>query len=307
MEQSLLHKYFKGETSIEDEKRILDWIDESEENRHTFQNERLLYDIALFSTAKKRTASRFISIMKWSVAAAAMITLVFMCGYWFSESSHNELYTDIQTITVPAGQRAHLTLADGTSVWLNSKSTLKYASNFGKKERNVELNGEAYFEVSHNKEIPFYVHTERNKIRVVGTTFNVCAYAESDEFNTFLLEGIVDIYKGESEEKLTRLEKDQYLAIIKGSYQKGIIKSKDFLRWREGIYCFDDVPFADLLKKLELYYDMKIIINSAKILDYKCTGKFKQQDGIEHVLKVIQKDHYFQYSFNKDRDTITLK
>lgn len=306
MEQSLLHKYFKGETSIEDEKRILDWIDESEENRHTFQNERLLYDVALFSTTKKSAISRFIPIIKWSVAAAAMFALVFTCGYWFSQS-HQELYVNIQTITVPAGQRAHIALADGTSVWLNSKSTLKYASNFGEKGRDVELDGEAYFEVSHNKEIPFYVHTKKNKIRVVGTTFNVCAYTGSEEFDTYLIEGIVDIFKGQSEEKLTRLEKDQYLSITQNGIQKGIIKSKDFLRWREGIYCFDDVAFADLLKRLELYYDMKIVISNPKILDYRCTGKFKQQDGIEHVLKVIQKDHYFQYSFNKDRDTITLK
>lgn len=306
MEQSLLHKYFKGETSIEDEKRILDWIDESEENRHTFQNERLLYDVALFSTTKKSAISRFIPIIKWSVAAAAMFALVFTCGYWFNQS-HQELYANIQTITVPAGQRAHIALADGTSVWLNSKSTLKYASNFGEKGRDVELDGEAYFEVSHNKEIPFYVHTKKNKIRVVGTTFNVCAYTGSEEFDTYLIEGIVDIFKGQSEEKLTRLEKDQYLSITQNDIQKGIIKSKDFLRWREGIYCFDDVAFADLLKRLELYYDMKIVISNPKILDYKCTGKFKQQDGIEHVLKVIQKDHYFQYSFNKDRDTITLK
>lgn len=306
MEQSLLHKYFKGETSIEEEKRILDWIDESEENRHTFQNERLLYDVALFSTAKKSTISRFIPMIKWSVAAAAMFALVFTCGYWFSKT-HQELYANIQTITVPAGQRAHIALADGTSVWLNSKSTLKYASNFGERGRDVELDGEAYFEVSHNKEIPFYVHTEKNKIRVVGTTFNVCAYTGSEEFDTYLIEGIVDIYKGQCEEKLTRLEKDQYLTITKDGIQKGIMKSKDFLRWREGIYCFDDVPLADMLKRLELYYDMKIIISNPKILDYKCTGKFKQQDGIEHVLKVIQKDHHFQYSFNKDRDTITLK
>lgn len=306
MEQSLLHKYFKGETSIEDEKRILDWIDESEENRHTFQNERLLYDVALFSTTKKSAISRFIPIIKWSVAAAAMFALVFTCGYWFSQS-HQELYVNIQTITVPAGQRAHIALADGTSVWLNSKSTLKYASNFGEKGRDVELDGEAYFEVSHNKEIPFYVHTKKNKIRVVGTTFNVCAYTGSEEFDTYLIEGIVDIFKGQSEEKLTRLENDQYLSITQNGIQKGIIKSKDFLRWREGIYCFDDVAFADLLKRLELYYDMKIVISNPKILDYRCTGKFKQQDGIEHVLKVIQKDHYFQYSFNKDRDTITLK
>lgn len=97
-------------------------------------------------------------------------------------------------MTVPAGQRAQITLADGTKVWLNAQSTLTYSHDFGRNERNVELDGGAYFEVAKNKEIPFYVNTETNQVRVVETHFNVCAYRGSNEFTTTLLEGIVDIY-----------------------------------------------------------------------------------------------------------------
>lgn len=114
----------------------------------------------------------------------------------------------LQTITVPAGQRVHITLADGTRVWLNSKSAMKYAANFGRNERNVELDGEAYFEVAKNKSIPFYAHTETNKVKVVGTSFNVCAYSGSHEFGTTLVEGIVDIYPANSSRIITRLQKD---------------------------------------------------------------------------------------------------
>lgn len=309
MVQSLLHKYFRGEASTEEEKLILDWVDESEENLHSFQNERLLYDISLFSnTEKSRKNVILLQLrpkLKWAVGIVAMFILFFTCGYLFNEPRNQ--YSEIQTVTVPAGQRAHIALADGTSIWLNSKSTLKYASNFGKKDRNIELDGEAYFEVAKDEKIPFYIHTEYNKIRVVGTAFNVCAYKGSNEFETSLIEGIVDIYKAQSEDILTRLEKEQYLSIANGYSKKGIMQSKDFLRWKEGLYCFDDTPFTELLKKLELYYDVKIVITNSKLLNYKCTGKFKQQDGVEHVLKVIQKDHYFKYSINEERDIITLK
>ena len=108
-------------------------------------------------------------------------------------------------MAVPAGQRAQITLADGTKVWLNAQSTLTYSHDFGRNERNVELDGGAYFEVAKNREIPFYVNTETNQVRVVETHFNVCAYRGSNEFTTTLLEGIVDIYAKGSEHSLTRL------------------------------------------------------------------------------------------------------
>ena len=212
-----------------------------------------------------------------------------------------------QTITVPAGQRAQITLADGTKVWLNSKSTLTYASNFGRKERNVELDGEAYFEVAKNKKIPFFVNTEINRVKVVGTHFNVCAYKGSNEFETTLIEGIVDIYPIGSDQVITRLTKDEFFGSYNGKYKKTTLPSYEYLRWKEGLYCFDDAPFNSLLNKLEKYYNVNISVRNLNILNYRCTGKFKEQDGIEHILKVIQKDHKFTYSINEEKDSIIIE
>lgn len=125
--------------------------------------------------------------------------------YHYGNTAH------LQTVTVPAGQRAQITLADGTKVWLNAQSTLTYSHDFGRNKRNVELDGGAYFEVAKNKEIPFYVNTETNQVRVVETHFNVCAYRGSNEFTTTLLEGIVDIYAKGSEHSLTRLGGTRFL------------------------------------------------------------------------------------------------
>lgn len=221
--------------------------------------------------------------------------------YHYGNTAH------LQTVTVPAGQRAQITLADGTKVWLNAQSTLTYSHDFGRNKRNVELDGGAYFEVAKNKEIPFYVNTETNQVRVVETHFNVCAYRGSNEFTTTLLEGIVDIYAKGSEHSLTRLGVNEVFIFCIGKFRKERFTDFDYLRWKDGLYCFDDTPFNLLLGKLEKYYKVKIVVENPKVLNYRCTGKFKDQDGVEHVLKVIQKDHSFIYSISTEKDSIFIK
>lgn len=312
MNQELLHKYFKGNTSVEEEKRILDWVDESEENRRALQKERMLFDIALFTDVKKEKreraglSARILPMLRWSARVAAVIIVVVSCGYLLKEYQYSKV-AQLQTVSVPAGQRAQIILADGTKVWLNAQSTLSYSSNFGRNDRNVELDGEAYFEVAKNEEIPFNVNTEMNQVRVVGTHFNVCAYSGSHDFTATLLEGIVDIYANGNERLLARLEVDEVFIARDGKYRKEHFSDYNYLRWKEGLYCFDDAPFSMLLDKLEKYYKVKIIVENPNVLNYRCTGKFKDQDGVEHVLRVIQKDHEFTYSINAERDSIIIK
>lgn len=310
MNQIILHKYFRGIATQREEELILEWVDSSEENRKAFQKERMLYDISLFSSEKEQTketkSSRIIHMAKWSFRIAASVLIILSCGLLFNEYKYSQS-SQLQAITVPAGQRAEIVLADGTKVWLNARSTLTYAANFGKKNRNVELDGEAYFEVVKNSKMPFFVNTEHNKIKVVGTSFNVSAYQGSNEFETTLVEGIVDIYNREDDKMITRLTKDQFFAANGNNYQKKYLHSYEFLRWKEGLYCFDDAPFKSLLDKLEKYYSVNITVERPNILDYQCTGKFKENDGIEHILKVIQKDHIFSYTINENKDSIVIR
>ncbi|RGM49852.1 MULTISPECIES: FecR family protein [Bacteroides] len=308
MNQELLYKYFKGTTSIEEEKQILDWVEAADENREAFLKERMLFDISLFSEKQetKKKTTRLIPIFRWTVRIAAAI-IVAVSGYFMTIDYLYNKGAQLQTITVPAGQRAQIILADGTRVWLNSKSTLTYASNFGRKDRNVNLDGEAYFEVTKNKNIPFYVNTEMNKVRVVGTSFNVCAYNGSKEFETTLVEGIVDIYPSCNDQAITRLQKNEFFANYDGHLKKTVLPSYEYLRWKEGLYCFDDVPFSGILDKLEKYYNVKITVTSPKLLNHEgLTGKFREQDGIEHILRAISKDHPFRFTINEAKDSIVI-
>lgn len=308
MDEYILLRYFKGSATVDEEKQILDWVAASNENRKSYQKERMLYDIALFSSHKqqKQKKTPIIQLLKWSASIAAAAVLVISLGFFARDYRYNQM-AQLQTVKVPAGQRAQITLADGTTVWLNSQSTLTYASNFGRKERNVELNGEAYFEVAKNKSIPFYVNTEKNRVKVVGTSFNVCAYNGTNEFETTLIEGVVDIYIAGNDKPITRLTKDEFFADYNGKHKKSVLSSYENLRWKEGLYCFDDSSFSYILARLGKYYNVEITVNNPKILDYRCTGKFKEQDGIEHILKVIQKDHKFNYTINERKDSINIQ
>lgn len=309
MNRDLLYKYFKGNATIEEEKQILDWVEATEENREDYLKERMLYDISLFSSKQdneEKKPARLIPTLRWTARIAAAI-LIGVCSYFMTTDYIYNKGAQMQTITVPAGQRAQITLADGTRVWLNSKSTLTYANNFGRSERNVELDGEAYFEVAKNKKIPFYVNTEMHNVRVVGTCFNVCAYKNSKEFETTLVEGIVDIYTSDYEKVITRLQKDEFFADYDGRLKKTILPSYDYLRWKEGLYCFDDVPFEGILDKLEKYYNVKITVTSPRLLSHEgLTGKFREQDGVEHILRTISKEHPFKFSINQEKDSITI-
>lgn len=310
MDQFILRNYFKGIASRKEEELILEWVEASEENKETFRKERMLYDIALFSENKQQTKTtkngRILYLAKWGLRVAASVLIILSCTLLWNEYNYDQS-SQLQTVTVPAGQRAEIVLADGTKVWLNARSTLTYMANFGKKSRNVELDGEAYFEVVKNPAMPFIVNTEHNKIKVVGTSFNVLAYKGSAAFETTLVEGIVDIYNRNDDKMITRLTKDQFFALKENSYQKKYLHSYEFLRWKDGLYCFDDTPFKNLLDKLEKYYNVKITVENPAVLDYQCTGKFKENVGIEHILKVIQKDHIFSYTINENKDLIVIR
>lgn len=312
MDQAILHKYFKGTASEEEEKMILRWVEASEENKQQYLKERMFYDVSLFSDYDKKqhgktpNKRRLLPFLKWAGGVAASIVVLLSCYVLIDEYAYSQ-HVQWQTITVPAGQRIQIVLPDSTKVWINAKSTLKYANNFGKRSRKVELDGEAFFEVTKNARIPFIVNTEDKQIEVVGTSFNVNAYSGTNEFETMLVEGIVDIYSANNHKIITRLTKDELFIAQGNQYRKKSVSSYEHLRWRDGLYCFDDAPFGIILKNLEKYYNVNFTVENPDILTHQITGKFREKDGVEHVLRTIQKDHKFSYSISEDRETIVIK
>jgi len=205
----------------------------------------------------------------------------------------------MQTLHVPTGQRAELTLTDGTRVWLNSHSTLTFPNYFTEASRDVYLDGEGYFDIAHNESKPFRVNTPEHVIKALGTEFNVFAYGENGYFEASLLNGSVEV---------STQDKQQIISLTPGNrtYWKdnqlmtASIRHYDYFLWRKGIISFDNEQVEDILKKLEFYYDIMIDNRNKSIAKIRYTGKFRTKDGIEHVLNVLKVPTGF--SFQKDSE-----
>lgn len=305
----LLMKYIKGETTPEEREKVVRWLDEDPEHIHQYHSLRKLYDISLWSPIeesqpeKKQTRTLkpvWIEFLK----VAAVILITFLGTKAFFDWKEDPV--KMQTVIVPAGQRAELLLADGTKVWLNSRSKLKFPDRFQKDARNVELDGEGYFEVTHKEEAPFTVHTSRYDVKVLGTEFNVKAYNSKNQFETSLLKGSVEV-SNMNKSQVVRLRPDEQVISDGSQLIRSVILDKNYFRWKEGLLCLDDESIGGLIDKLELYYDVKIIVQQASLMKYHYSGKFRISDGVEHVLKVLQLKHKFTYTKDEEQNLIIIK
>ena len=153
--------------------------------------------------------------------------------------------------------------------------------------------------------MPFIVSTGKVDIKALGTQFNVFNYP-SEELTVALLEGSVRVYHPEQEQQGVLLSPEQQLtATANGRFLVGSI-TKDPIIWKDGLYAFDKQKLKDILKKLELYYDVKIIVKDTSILEYEYTGKFRQRDGVMEVLRIIQKIHPFKIKQKRIRMKLLL-
>ena len=241
-----------------------------------------------------------------AIIAIAFVSAWMLASYYFSGNvtEKQELIAFQQELVVPSGQRAELTLPDGTKVWLNAGSKLSYPS-FFEKERKVFLSGEGFFSVAKNEKVPFIVSTRTIDVKALGTQFNVFSYPESDYTSVYLQEGKVKAYFPSSETEGVELSPEQYL-IQEGKQFKLSTMDPDDLLWREGIYTFKRQKLASIIKKLELYYDVKIIVKDKEILDYEYVGKFRQRAGVMEILRLIQRIHKFKINKDDDLNQIVL-
>lgn len=311
MDKNVLHKYFKGETLPEEEQRIMDWAEASPENYQALLRERRLWNATLLSYSldqtQTATRSRFSFNLWQATSIAATIALLISLSWNYLRSGSVDT-DEWQRVFVPVGQRVQLNLADGTKIWLNSNTTFTYPASFGADTREVELNGEGYFEVAKNAEKPFIVQTKDYAIRVLGTTFNVYAYADGmDRFETSLLKGAVTVSSRTEPGESIRLRPNDRVVISEGKLMRQPVTDEERFRWIDGYLCLDDVPFAELVKRLSTYYDTPITIENQQVLSYRCTGKFRQIDGLDHALRVLQKDVRFTYERNYMDNHIIIK
>lgn len=272
----------------EDELQLLtNWINESYENRKLFDQYNEVWqlsgivlnegqyntDIGWNSIQKKIAKSNFISHHKtqlissnylfiWKAASvAAILVAALFIGLFFNYNLKSETQESF-VIESPRGEKSKVILADGTIVWLNSESQLTWSTDFNGGNRIVTLSGEGYFDVKKDSKHPFIVRTPNADIKVFGTRFNVCSYPDEQLTETTLEEGKIEVrIKG----------KPNPVAVIPGQRmvfdkQTGGISLEQvdtdlYTSWKGNKLRFNDALFSDVVKKLERWYDVKIILD----------------------------------------------
>ena len=196
------------------------------------------------------------------------------------------------TISTPKGGQYQLTLSDGSKVWLNAASSLRFPATFSGNERKVELTGEGYFEVAHNPSKPFIVTKNNVEIKVLGTHFNVNAYDDEDVIKTTLLEGSVRVTKGNKSTLITPGEQ----AVVSNSsstmFSINVKKDVDLdeaVAWKNGKFIFQDADIKSIMRQLEHWYDVSVIYDDKEVTNEEFVGSISRNVNISQILQMLEK------------------
>lgn len=204
--------------------------------------------------------------------------------------------TQYNEVLVPMGKRFSLRLADGTKVWLNSGSWLRYPTQFNKSVRNVSLKGEAFFEVAKDPIHPFVVNANGLNVRVLGTAFNVSAYPDTSNIVTTLVEGAVCLYRKEYNKRTAvELTPNQQAVFDASKVALAIqrVEVDEFTAWKDGLFVFRSQSFKQLKRRLEYWYGVSIV-NMVPELEQECFSGTFENESIQEVMDLFG----YTYSFN---------
>ncbi len=305
--KQLAFRYFSGNISKSDEHILFAYISSSDKNKIDFRKwEKEWFQInkdqpvvekewqILQTRLQTRKAINPVTKrIRWNIlhkiAAVAAVLLLAVGGFFgISQISQDKVSSDIFTLEAPDGQRCKAVLADGSIVWLNAGSRLQYPGDFNKYNRNVELDGEAYFEVTRHGGKPFTVKTREYNVVVKGTKFNISSYRNDRFITTTLMEGVVELrYKhqslimnpGQTIQLDTRSNK-----LLNKNNHTGQYKS-----WIDGNLKYDSITLEELLNRLSRQYNTTIHFESIRNKDRRLSISLKNKETLEEVLLGISK------------------
>ncbi|NLK47716.1 MAG: FecR family protein [Bacteroidales bacterium] len=321
----LIAGYCSNELSVNEIGHLRDWLNLSPDNKKYFQqrlqiwffatvtNDKVRFDkekaFELFLTRKAAslqkqvfTEKRLPLIVFRRIVAAIAILLIFAgAGYWLGAGRVKDLIAEDVVMEVPFGSRSKMYLPDGTLVWLNAGSTLSYAQNFGVNNRTVNLKGEGYFEVVHQKKKPFYVISDDLKIHVLGTKFNLRNYLEEDEARITLLEGSVKVNCNSVSQQEFYLKPHEQIIYDRETAiaRTTLTNALNSLEWTNGYLFFDKEKLPNIARELERSYNVKIKIADESLKTFRFYGDFSRtEQTIQEVLEVLASTKRLSYEIN---------
>lgn len=302
--------------------QLVKWIGESPENESYFREQCKIWNNPQNSTvleyfdadaAWERMRSRIARTKKASAAmrstfaltaAAAALFVVGRFSYHNGQKQLKSAFADI-VIEAPAGSQSHMFLPDGSDVWLNAGSKISYTQGFGVTTRGIKLCGEGYFEVQHNKLLPFVVESENLEVRVLGTKFNFKDYPDDATAEVSLKEGRISLSRADGNSVEHILTPDNIATLDKHS---GIIttrKAASVNDWTNGDIVFDDTPFEQITKVLCRAYGIPVVISEPSLGSLRFSGEFSRKDhGLKDILDALAGTCRIRYRITEDQVTI---
>ncbi len=321
---SIIQKYLQGKTTKEENQQLLQWIGESEENKKDFFAAKDIWDSFGFQSNQKHYNSNSelellkkrirlntqkpVVGLKQIVQIAAVLLVTFGLG-WASrfisfEDGQTEKCVSMQEIFVPKGQVNQIFLADGTRIWINSETRMIVPSVFADKDRVVKLDGEAFFEVAKDSKRPFRVELNGQQIEVLGTSFNVRAYSNSDEIETTLQTGCIHLKTGK---QMTELVPGEQCIFNKTAKELTISKVDpvSFSSWKDGRFEFQNEDLIEVFKVVERWYDVEITADENYFRGMHFSGVIKRNKDANHFLELLNLSIPVKYSITTDKIQIS--
>lgn len=266
--------------------------------------ERLFSSIEKKTISKMKTRGLFLQYMKYAAAVVLGIGISLSTLYLTNQESLSTVGN--YKLVTSKGEKSYLQLPDGTRVWLNSCTTLEYAENYGYSNRSIYLDGEAYFEVAKNKDLPFVVKANGIDVKAIGTAFNVSAYMEDSQLTTTLFNGKVAVQPTLTKQEVL-LEPNQVAVYDKSRNKIEVVPydKKLFAQWRGGFLSFEMMYLQDITKLLERNYNVVFRYENQGIKKLRFSGSFRNNEDLSEILNVIKTNTGIRYQILKD--TIVIK
>jgi transmembrane sensor len=210
---------------------------------------------------------------------------------------------EYNSIEIPRGGEYQLTLSDGTRVWLNSETSIRFPVFFLGKKRDVQLTGEAYFEVAENKNMPFIVHTGETDIHVTGTAFNVRAYSGEKNMAATLVEGEVNVIRNQTKETL-RLKPGQQAVVSGLETHVGEVNVEQFIAWKNGRIYFENNSLEEILSNLARWYDVEVNYTDENLKKLRFSIDVERYTEFNRVFEIIELTRKVKFSINKNEVTV---
>ena len=324
--EDLLFKYFTGRLNETEEKELLQWIKENPSHKKQLQEMADWWAVAhipLFLSDVKASFHRQFSeiandskyVQKpvigkkssswWKIAATILILLTTGISTFYvgRQTQPKETRVAYYETTVPLGAQSKVVLPDHSVVWVNAGSTMKYYEDPRKQTRNIQLEGEAYFEVSKNPEMPFIVASGSLQVAVLGTSFNVKAYENQETIDIVLISGKVDVQVNNETNESFLLSPDEMLTYNKQTshIEKQHVTGSDYCVWKNRQLKFEKQSFIQLAKDLERIYNVRIQIESDFLKKEYFSGSFSHNYSLNDILREIDVEKKYDWTYNENQ------